>query len=64
MESNTLKLKKPHILENQNLVRKQNPSIVVVGKNCWNVSFKGLNSNMAPINRQILGWSLYYWIIS
>jgi hypothetical protein len=34
MESNTLKLKKPHILENQNLVRKQNPSIVVVGKNC------------------------------
>jgi hypothetical protein len=37
---------------------------VVVGKNCWNVSFKGLNSNMAPINRQILGWSLYYWIIS
>jgi hypothetical protein len=33
MERNTLKLKKPHILENQNLIRKLNPSMVVVGKN-------------------------------
>jgi len=34
--------------------------MVVVGKKGWNVSFKGLNSNMDPINEQILGWSLDY----
>jgi hypothetical protein len=29
--------------------------MVVVGKKGQNVSFKGLNSNMDPINNQILG---------